>query len=77
MEEFGIEVHTGIGGTELGILKGNKKSEQAIGLRADMDALPMSEKTNLKYHLKPWQMHACGHDGHVTMLLELLTTCQR
>ena len=71
LEEFGIEVHTGIGGTGVvGILKGNKKSEQAIGLRADMDALPMSEKTNLKYSSKnAGKMHACGHDGHVTMLL--------
>ena len=71
LKEFGIEVHKGIGGTGVvGVLKGNRKSNKAIGLRADMDALPMSEKTNLKYSSKnPGKMHACGHDGHVTMLL--------
>ena len=71
LKEFDIEVHKGIGGTGVvGVLKGNRKSNKAIGLRADMDALPMSEKTNLKYSSKnPGKMHACGHDGHVTMLL--------
>ncbi len=68
---WGIEVHRGIGKTGLvGILHGTGGSGRRIGLRADMDALPIQEITNL-----PWRstvagkMHACGHDGHTTMLL--------
>ena len=72
LSEFGIEVHEGIGKTGVvGIIKGkNSNSERAIGIRADMDALPMTEKTNLPYTSKnEGAMHACGHDGHSTMLL--------
>jgi amidohydrolase len=74
LESFGVEVHSGLGGTGLvGVIHGNKgnpASGKAIGLRADMDALPMSEETNLAYASKrPGRMHACGHDGHTTMLL--------
>ena len=72
LNEFGIEVHQGIGKTGVvGIIKGkNSNSERAIGIRADMDALPMTEKTNLPYTSKnEGAMHACGHDGHSTMLL--------
>ena len=72
LSEFGIEVHQGIGKTGVvGIIKGkNSNSERAIGIRADMDALPMTEKTNLPYTSKnEGAMHACGHDGHSTMLL--------
>ena len=72
LSEFGIEVHKGIGKTGVvGIIKGkNSNSERAIGIRADMDALPMTEKTNLPYTSKnEGAMHACGHDGHSTMLL--------
>tara|TARA_B100001142_G_scaffold294037_1_gene313982 strand:- start:60 stop:1229 length:1170 start_codon:yes stop_codon:yes gene_type:complete len=72
LREFGIEVHKGIGKTGVvGIIKGkNSNSERAIGIRADMDALPMTEKTNLPYRSKnEGAMHACGHDGHSTMLL--------
>ena len=72
LREFGIEVHEGIGKTGVvGIIKGkNSNSERAIGIRADMDALPMTEKTNLPYTSKnEGAMHACGHDGHSTMLL--------
>jgi hippurate hydrolase len=72
LNEFGIEVHQGIGKTGIvGVIKGkNSKSEMAIGIRADMDALPMTEKTNLSYASKnEGAMHACGHDGHSTMLL--------
>ena len=67
---LGIEVHRGIGGTGVvGVLrKGN--GHAAIGLRADMDALPIEEATNLPYSSQtPGRMHACGHDGHTTMLL--------
>ena len=71
LKEFGIKVIKNIGKTGLvGILEGKKKSNKSIGLRADMDALPMDEKTNLSYSSKNLgKMHACGHDGHVTMLL--------
>ena len=72
LSEFGIEVHKGIGKTGVvGIIRGkNSNTERAIGIRADMDALPMTEKTNLPYTSKnEGAMHACGHDGHSTMLL--------
>ena len=67
---WGIEVTTGIGGTGVvGVIKGNRPG-RTIGLRADMDALPIDERTNLPFASKtPGVMHACGHDGHTTMLL--------
>ena len=70
LKEWGIEVHRNVGGTGLvGVLrKGNGAA--SIGLRADMDALPILEATDLPYaSTKPGTMHACGHDGHTTMLL--------
>jgi amidohydrolase len=70
---LGIEVHRGIGGTGVvGVLRrGNgSNSEASIGLRADMDALPITEATGLAYaSTNTGRMHACGHDGHTTMLL--------
>lgn len=68
--EWGIEVHTGIGNTGVvGVLNG-RKAGRMIGLRADMDALPIEERTNLPFASKnPGVMHACGHDAHTTMLL--------
>jgi len=65
------EVHTGIAATGVvGILRGKGKGNRRIGLRADMDALPIQEVTGLGYASKnPDRMHACGHDGHTTMLL--------
>ncbi len=71
LEEWGIEVHRGIGGTGVvGVLKGNRQGTGRIGLRADMDALPMDELTNLPYRSTiPGRFHGCGHDGHTTMLL--------
>lgn len=71
LEEFGIEVHRGLAGTGVvGTLQGKESGPGAIGLRADMDALDIEEQTNLEYRSKnPGKMHACGHDGHTTMLL--------
>lgn len=70
LERFGIEVHRGLGKTGVvGILQG-RPGPRRIGLRADMDALPITEETNLPYRSKtPGKMHACGHDGHTTMLV--------
>jgi len=70
LESWGIEVTRGIGGTGLvGVLQG-RGTGRRIGLRADMDALPMEELTNLPYASKtPGVFHGCGHDGHITMLL--------
>ena len=70
LESWGIEVHRGIGVTGVvGVIrKGSGKTR--IGLRADMDCLPMEEQTNLPYRSQSTgKMHACGHDGHTTMLL--------
>ena len=74
LESFGIEVHRGLGKTGVvGVIHGQDSDDDvspAIGLRADMDALPMEEQTNLAYASRhPNRMHACGHDGHTTMLL--------
>jgi hippurate hydrolase len=71
LASWGIEVHRGIGRTGVvGVLEGRGGSGRRIGLRADMDALPMDETTNLPYRSTiPGRMHACGHDGHTTMLL--------
>jgi hippurate hydrolase len=70
LESWGIEVHRGVGRTGVvGVLRrGN--GQASIGLRADMDCLPMQEVTGLDYASRnPGRMHACGHDGHTTMLL--------
>ncbi len=71
LESFGIEeVATGLGKTGVvGIIHGNRPG-RTIGLRADMDALPMTETTGLPHaSTVPGRMHACGHDGHTAMLL--------
>ena len=76
LREFGCdEVATGLGRTGVvGVIKGRKPAGKGdiktIGLRADMDALPIEEETDLPYASKtPGLMHACGHDGHTAMLL--------
>ncbi|QDM16425.1 amidohydrolase [Tardiphaga sp. vice352] len=71
LRAFGCdEVVTGLGQTGVvGVIKGRRPGG-VIGLRADMDALPIEEETNLSYASKtPGKMHACGHDGHTAMLL--------
>lgn len=73
LKAFGCdEVVTGIGRTGVvGVINGRQNtSGRTVGLRADMDALPMQEETGLPYASKnPGAMHACGHDGHTAMLL--------
>jgi amidohydrolase len=76
LKTFGCdEVVTGIGRTGVvGVIRGRKQGaaggERVIGLRADMDALPITEQTNLPYRSTiSGKMHACGHDGHTSMLL--------
>ena len=72
LREFGAdEVVEGIGRTGVvGVIKGKVAGEKTVGLRADMDALPIEETTNLPYSSKTsGKMHACGHDGHTAMLL--------
>ena len=75
LEAWGYSVHRGLGGTGVvGTLKrGN--SERSLGLRADMDALPIQETTGVEWaSSKPGLMHACGHDGHTAMLLAAAQT---
>lgn len=72
LKNFGCdEIVTGIGQTGVvGVIHGRKSDGKVIGLRADMDALPIEEETGLAYASKtPGKMHACGHDGHTAMLL--------
>ncbi|SDF58500.1 M20 aminoacylase family protein [Thalassobaculum litoreum] len=70
LAEWGIEVHKGIGRTGVvGVLRAGN-GDRRIGLRADMDALPITERTGKDYASgTDGVMHACGHDGHTTMLL--------
>ena len=71
LKEFGIDkIYTGIAKTGLVAIINGKKKGKTIGLRADMDALPLTEEIDHNYKSKvDGVMHACGHDGHTTMLL--------
>ena len=70
LSDWGIPVHLGLGKTGVvGIVK-NGTSSRAVGLRADIDALPMTEHNKFAHASQhPGKMHACGHDGHTAMLL--------
>lgn len=72
LKEYGVdEVHTGIAVTGVvGLIYGRHGQGKRIGLRADMDALPMEEESGLSFSSQtPGRFHGCGHDGHTTMLL--------
>jgi len=68
LDEFGLEVHTGIGNTGVvGVLR-KGSGERMLGLRADMDALRIQEQNQFGHRsLHDGKMHACGHDGHTAM----------
>lgn len=70
LREWRVEVHTGIAGTGVvGVLR-NGSGRRTIGLRADLDALPLQEENHFPHRSRhDGRMHACGHDGHTTMLL--------
>jgi amidohydrolase len=70
LERWGIEVHRGVGRTGVvGVLR-NGNSKRSVGLRADMDALPIQEANRFEHRSRhEGRMHACGHDGHTAMLL--------
>lgn len=71
LKAWGIEVHTGLAKTGVvGTIHGKKQGGKAIGLRADMDCLPIPEANTFEHKSRnEGRMHACGHDGHTTMLL--------
>ena len=71
LERWGIRVHRGLGGTGVvGIIEGRTSAGRTIGLRADMDALPMQETNKFPHASRhEGKMHGCGHDGHTAMLL--------
>ncbi|MEQ1657558.1 MAG: M20/M25/M40 family metallo-hydrolase, partial [Hylemonella sp.] len=70
LTEWGIPIHRGLGGTGVVGIMQNGSSKRAIGLRADMDALPLQESNTFAHTSRhDGKMHACGHDGHTAMLL--------
>ena len=71
LHQLGVETHTGLAKTGVvGVIPGKKNGGRAIALRADMDCLPMHEQNSFSHKSRyEGRMHACGHDGHTTMLL--------
>ena len=71
LKQWGVETHTGLAKTGVvGVIRGKQNGGKGIGLRADMDCLPMHEANDFAHKSKnAGRMHACGHDGHTTMLL--------
>jgi hippurate hydrolase len=75
LEDFGVETHTGIGGTGVVGVLARGGSEKSIGLRADIDALPIQEANSFEHRsVNDTQFHGCGHDGHTAMLLAAAET---
>ena len=78
LESWGYAVHRGLGGTGVVGTLTRGTSQRRLGLRADMDALPIEEATGAEWtSSKPGLMHACGHDGHTAMLLAAAKTIAR
>ena len=76
--QWGLSVHSGLGGTGVVGTLSRGTSRRTIALRADMDALPIAEETSAPYASRmPGRMHACGHDGHMAMLLAAARACSR
>ena len=70
LTEWGIPIHRGLGKTGVVAILKNGRSTRALGLRADIDALPMSEHNTFAHASRhAGRMHACGHDGHTATLL--------
>ena len=71
LEKYGVEVHRGLAKTGVvGVIRGRADGGNAVGLRADMDCLPIHETNSFEHRsTNDGRMHACGHDGHTTMLL--------
>ena len=71
LTQWGIPIHRGLGVTGVvGTIEGRSTQGKRVGLRADMDALPMQEHNEFPHaSTYPGKMHACGHDGHTAMLL--------
>ena len=70
LTDWGIPMHRGLGKTGIVAILKNGTSERAVGLRADIDALPITEYNQFAHaSMHPGKMHACGHDGHTAMLL--------
>ena len=70
LTDWGIPIHRGLGGTGVVAILKNGSSGRAVGLRADIDALPVTERNTFAHASQhPGKMHACGHDGHTAMLL--------
>src|SRR5437763_1528173 len=73
---FGVKVSTGLGGTGVVGTLSRGSSGRGIGIRADMDALPIEEQGEIPHKSRhPGKMHACGHDGHVATLLAGARVC--
>ncbi|NKK74837.1 amidohydrolase [Rhizobium leguminosarum bv. viciae] len=78
LSEWGYSVREGYGKTGLVGTLGRGNSSKSIGIRADIDALPIQEQTGLEYASRtPGKMHACGHDGHVSMALAAARACSQ
>jgi hippurate hydrolase len=71
LKSFGVAVECGLARTGVvGTLQGSRPGRKRVALRADLDALPITEETGAPYaSRRPGRMHACGHDGHTAMLL--------
>ena len=75
LRAFGVDCRSGVGGTGIVARIKGRRPGPTLALRADMDALPLQEQNQVDYRSEhPGVMHACGHDGHVTMLLGVIRT---